>query len=163
MLSQQARDEKLSPPLTGIFLIVPLVLAPEAVRPEHESLYRSREQNAHSPILNKAFMDLYTEAYAPDDVVNSYIWSPINWPGGKGVAHANLPPTYFQICGLDPLRDEGLIYERTLRLEYGIATRIDVYPGLPHMFVPNYPTHPASRKYPEDTARGIGWLLGQEP
>lgn len=159
MLSHLARDEKLAPSLTGLYMNVPLVLDPEAVRPEHQVLYRSREQNAFVPILNKAFLDMYTEAYAPDDLKNSYIWSPINWPGADGNAHKDLPPTYFQVCGLDPLRDEALIYERVLRTEYGISTRVDLYPGLPHMFVPNFPEHPSSKKYPEDTIRGIGWLL----
>jgi len=159
VLSHLAREEKLSPPLTGLYLNVPLLLAPEAVRPEHQALYLSREQNAFAPVLNKAFMDMYTEAYAPDDVQVSHVWNPINWPGGNGKAHAGLPPTYFQVCGLDPLRDEALIYERVLRCEYGIPTLVDLYPGLPHMFVPNFPGHPSSKKYPRDTISGIGWLL----
>ena len=155
VLSHLARDASLSPPLTGLYLNVPLLLAPEAVPDRYKPLYRSREQNALAPVLNKAFMDMYTEAYAPNDF-KSYIWSPLNWPSG----HRGLPPTYFQICGLDVLRDEGLIYERILREEHGIPTKIDVYSGLPHMFVPNYPRHPVSKKYPEDTLQGIGWLLG---
>lgn len=158
VLSHLARDEKLEPQLTGIYLNVPLILAPEAVPTKWEALYNSRKQNEFSPVLNKAFMDMYTEAYAPKPLNSSYIWSPILWPGEK--PHANLPRTYFQICGLDPLRDEALIYERELRTNYGIQTKVDIYPGLPHMFVPNFPTHAASKKYPEDTSRGIGWLLG---
>ncbi|TPX07940.1 uncharacterized protein E0L32_010395 [Thyridium curvatum] len=160
-LSHLARDEKVYPPLTGLYLNVPLLLAPEAVRPEQQPLYRSREQNAYAPVLNKAFMDMYTAACDPDDLQNSYLWSPFNWPGGPGKAHAGLPPTYFQICGLDPLRDEALIYERVLRTEYKTPTRVDIYPGLPHMFVPNFPTHPSSKKYPKDALRGIGWLLNK--
>lgn len=160
-LSHLARDEKVYPPLTGLYLNVPLLLAPEAVRPEQQPLYRSREQNAYAPVLNKAFMDMYTAACDLDDLQNSYLWSPFNWPGGPGKAHAGLPPTYFQICGLDPLRDEALIYERVLRTEYKTPTRVDIYPGLPHMFVPNFPTHPSSKKYPKDALRGIGWLLNK--
>lgn len=156
VLSHLARDEGLSPPLTGVYLNVPLVLAPEVVPEKYLPLYKSRNQNATAPVLNKAFMDMYTEAYAPN--VQSYIWSPINWPGGEE-SHAGLPRTYFQICGLDVLRDEGLIYERVLRKGYGIETRVDIYPGLPHMFVPNYPAHSSSKKYPQDTLSGLGWLL----
>ena len=29
--------------------------------------------------------------------------------------HKDNPPVYFQVCGLDPLRDEALIYEKVLR------------------------------------------------
>jgi hypothetical protein len=43
--------------------------------------------------------------------------------------HKNLPPTYFQICGMDPLRDDSFIYERTLREECAVKTRMDLYPG----------------------------------
>ncbi|KAM6527604.1 hypothetical protein FALCPG4_008659 [Fusarium falciforme] len=155
VLSHLARETGLSPQLTGVYLNVPLVLAPEAVAPQDLHLYRSREQNALAPVLNKAFMDMYTEAYAAD--VGSHIWSPYNWPGPE--PHKGLPPTYFQICGLDVLRDEGLMYERVLRTEYGIRTKVDVYPGLPHMFVPNFPEHPSSRKYPVDALKGLGWLF----
>jgi acetyl esterase/lipase len=41
-------------------------------------------------------------------------------------SHANLPPTFFQICGLDPLRDDGFLYERLLR-EAGCKTYVKVY------------------------------------
>ena len=37
-----------------------------------------------------------------------------------------LPPAYFQVSGVDPLRDEGLLYEKLLR-EAGIKTKLDVY------------------------------------
>ena len=36
-----------------------------------------------------------------------------------------LPPAYVQVAGLDPLRDEGLLYERLLR-ENGVKTKIEM-------------------------------------
>ena len=41
-------------------------------------------------------------------------------------SHANLPPTFFQICGLDPLRDDAFLYDRLLR-EAGCKTLVKVY------------------------------------
>jgi acetyl esterase/lipase len=80
--------------------------------------------------------------------------------------HNGLPPTHLQICGLDPLRDEGLLYERLLR-EQGILTRLDMrvhpffaarelahfphrYPGVPHGFSSMLPEMTATKKWDAD-------------
>jgi acetyl esterase/lipase len=81
---------------------------------------------------------------------------PFNHPKG----HGNIPPTYFQVCGLDALRDDSLIYERLLREESSIATRLDLYPGLPHHFWEFYPQLKQHiQKRTEDTVNEIQWLL----
>jgi acetyl esterase/lipase len=154
VISHLARDAGLSPPLTGIYLNIALLLDPSLVPTEYTALYLSRDQNKNAPILPSEAMAMYAEAYEP--TLTSPLWSPAIWPTG----HKDLPPTYFQICGMDILRDEALIYERMLRVECGIETRVDVYPGLPHVFYANFPDHPRAKGYAGDTARGIGWLLG---
>lgn len=75
--------------------------------------------------------------------------------------HRGLPPAYLQVCGLDPFRDEALIYERVLREEAGVPTRLDVYPGFGHYFWTNYPRLSQSKAFVEDTLRGVAWLLEQ--
>ncbi len=62
---------------------------------------------------------------------------------------------------MDPVRDEGLIYERILREECGVKTRVDMYPGLPHLFWSFYPDLKRSRKLVDDTLEGVQWLLEQ--
>lgn len=63
---------------------------------------------------------------------------------------------------MDPLRDEGLLYERILREECGVKTKLDVYPGLPHGFWGFFPHLKSSRAFVKDTMRGVAWLLGKE-
>lgn len=83
--------------------------------------------------------------------------SPFIFPTG----HHGLPPTYFQICGMDPLRDEALLYEQVLREDCGVATRVDLYPGLPHGFWSWWPAAGFSKRQFHDSIQGLGWLLAQ--
>jgi len=73
-------------------------------------------------------------------------------------SHANLPPTFFQICGFDPLRDEAFLYDRLLR-EAGCKTFVKVYPGLPHVFYMTFTTLEATERYQSDVRTGLQWLL----
>jgi acetyl esterase/lipase len=98
---------------------------------------------------------LNAEAYSSDPF--SPLRSPILFPTG----HKNLPPTYFQICGMDPLRDEGLIYERVLREECGVKTLLHLYPGLPHAFWSRYSDAKFTKDLIEDSKKGMQWLLEQ--
>jgi len=62
---------------------------------------------------------------------------------------------------MDPMRDDAFIYERVLRLEYSIPTRMDVYPGLPHWFWEFFPQLESSKKFFQNTINGMEWLLKQ--
>lgn len=82
---------------------------------------------------------------------------------GHPKGHKDLPPAFFQIDGMDPLRDEGLIYATILEEECDVRTRVEVYPGLPHGHWGFFPFLEGSRKFRKEQVAGFGWLLGREP
>ncbi|KAF4427812.1 AB hydrolase superfamily protein [Colletotrichum fructicola] len=125
--TQKAVDEGLSPPVTGLWLGVPWTLEPEVVPEKYKDVFFSREQCAGAPGLNQQAMDMFNIAYEPD--LKSRDFSPFNAQN----PHHGMPPTYIQVSGADPLRDDGLIYERALR-EAGVETKLMVYPNIPHLF-----------------------------
>lgn len=57
------------------------------------------------------------------------------------------------------VRDESIIYERALREEYGVTTRLDIYPGLPHLFWNYFTGLSATKRRWQDTIAGCKWLL----
>ena len=63
---------------------------------------------------------------------------------------------------MDIFRDDGLIYERVLREEAAVETRLDLYKGLPHSWWSMFPEIEASKRRIEDSVRAVGWLLGIE-
>ncbi|OAA60211.1 alpha/beta hydrolase fold-3 domain-containing protein [Niveomyces insectorum RCEF 264] len=154
VISHLARDEGMLPPLTGTYLSIPSLLAPQAVPTRWRSEYKSREENKNAPILNEGAISLFRKNYEDDPM--SPLMSPAVWHSG----HKSLPPTYLQVAGMDPLRDEGLIYEKLLREESGVPTKLDIYPGLPHGFWSWWPKASFSQKQRNDSIQGFRWLLG---
>ncbi|KAH6715865.1 Alpha/Beta hydrolase protein [Leptodontidium sp. MPI-SDFR-AT-0119] len=156
VLSHLARDSKIIPALTGVYLGIPLVVHHDAVPPQYLTHYKSFAQNKDAPILNEESIRFLAGQLQP--VPSDPLYSPLLWPTG----HKDLPPTYFQVCGLDPVRDDGLIYEDLLRRECGVETKIDVYPGVPHGFNSAFPSLKSSRKFENDGMEGIKWLLERQ-
>jgi acetyl esterase/lipase len=158
-ISHLARDEKFSPPVTGAHLMIPAVCHIEDLPSKYKKDQHSWEQNEHAAILGRKACDLFYDCYVPSKSDRgSELFSPLIFKTG----HKGLPPTYFQVCGADPLRDEALIYERILREEEGIQTKMDVYPGLPHGFWSVFPTIESSKRFVEESVKGVGWLLEQK-
>ena len=119
-MAQLARDTGLNPPLTGLYLAMPVLLWHDVVPEKWKPEYRSRMESINDPI----FLDTY-HRFQMDSPAGKGVSNPIMNP----LLHPNLgglPPCYMQVAGLDPLRDEALIWERMLREENEVATRIDM-------------------------------------
>ncbi|KAK5121102.1 hypothetical protein LTR85_005586 [Meristemomyces frigidus] len=158
VVSHLWRDEGLKPSITGAHLMIPALCYHAYVPEKYKVDYKSWEQNKDAPILSEKACTLLMGSYkATDEDLKDPLLSPLLFPTGtKG-----LPPTYFQVCGMDPLRDEALIFERILREEEGIETKLDVYPGQPHGFWSVAPKMKASQKFVDDSVQGVKWLLQQ--
>ncbi|KAI2628058.1 putative lipase/esterase [Hypomontagnella submonticulosa] len=169
VLAHIARDEKLSPPLTGQYLCVPAIMCftpPTLISPRYRPEYLSHPDVTTSidPVLKitagadfAVHLQTNMRGSWSDPRVVPFLY------GAQEGGHRDLPPAYFQVCGLDPLRDEGLIYEKVLREEAGVKTRLDLYKGFGHYFWTNWPQLEKSREFVEDTLKGVKWLLEQKP
>jgi acetyl esterase len=78
--------------------------------------------------LTRAGMAWYWEHYLGDADGAHPDASPLRAPSVAGVA-----PALVVVCGLDPLRDEGVAYAERLRAA-GVATRLLEYEGMIHGF-----------------------------
>lgn len=163
-VAQLARDLPLEPPLTGLFLACGVFFEPGCVPDRYKEFYLSLEQNKSAPVFDTPSLIDYSNAYKGDRQSSLKNPSSVDHQPRSDASVANgrfLPPVYFQVAGLDPARDDSLIYERMLREERGVPTRMDVYRGLPHGFWTQYPGLAASRRRMRDAVDGVGWLLGK--
>ena len=119
VVSQMARDDNLYPPLTGQYLCVPALIGPDVVPDKWQAEYRSRWESKIDPWVK--YTNGTTECLLSNlkPVTASPLFSPLLHPNLR-----DLPPAFFQLGGLDPMRDEGLIYERVLREENAVETRV---------------------------------------
>ncbi|KAM3420434.1 hypothetical protein BST61_g3707 [Cercospora zeina] len=73
-----------------------------------------------------------------------------------------LPPTTFGIAGLDPLRDEALLYAKFLA-EHGVATDVHVFKGVPHGFRRFGEKLALSADWDKVMHDGVRWALSHPP
>ncbi|KAF8524347.1 Alpha/Beta hydrolase protein [Hysterangium stoloniferum] len=142
------------PSPTGQVLLIPTLIDPTCYPEKFKDLLLSLDQNSDAPGLCKRKVlwaaEMYYGSHGSDPDA-----SPLLTPLSE---LARLPPAYFQICGLDPLRDDAFLYEQLLK-KCMIPTKVDVYPGLPHWFQFYHPELEASRKQRNDLKEGLRWLL----
>jgi acetyl esterase/lipase len=151
--SHRAVKEQLSPPLTGLWTAIPVLLAEQTAPLKYRDLHISLSQNANAPVFNTEMVRFCLSTYEPD--ISSEAATPFNAMD----TFPQMVPTFIQVAGLDPLRDDGLVYARTLQ-DHGVPTRVEVYLGVPHAFHVAFPSIEKSKKFNQDTIEGFKWLLG---
>ena len=155
VISTEFQAEKLKYPLTGQWLCVPTLVSKEILPEKYQPYYLSPEHNKNAPILPTSALDAIGRHTSWDEK------SPLRYPTlNKKVSLSSIPPTYLQSCGLDPLRDDALIYEEMLK-EAGVKTKIDFYPGAPHAHFAFMPGIEITNRAVADIMIGMGWLLGK--
>ena len=103
-------------------------------------------------------MKQFLEEYGYDP--NSKLFTPFAGPKNEW-NFIDLPATAFWVCGMDPLRDDAIVYDRVLK-ENGTKTRFKMYSGVPHSFWSFAPSLKLSQQAVRDFVEGIGWLLKQK-
>ncbi|KAK8051615.1 carboxylesterase NlhH [Apiospora rasikravindrae] len=150
------------PRLAGQVLMIPPVVHPDCYEPQlrrlREGAISSYVENEFAPLLPAArgrlFSELLQVRNPQEDDTN------LN-PGNATVEQAKgLPPTTFGVCGLDPLRDEGLLFAKLLT-EADVPTNIHVFKGLPHGFHSVGDKLKASAHWATVMHGGIKWALEQ--
>jgi acetyl esterase/lipase len=106
--AQRAVQEGLSPPFTGVWMCMPCALDKDIVPPEYANVFIPRKQSANALLVDTN--NLYSVIEISRSDVFSPDWSPFNIEK----PHSGMLPCYIQVSGADPMRDDGLIYERAL-------------------------------------------------
>ncbi|KAK3675434.1 hypothetical protein LTR78_004517 [Recurvomyces mirabilis] len=150
---------QMSPPLTGQWLAVPSLMEAEHVPFEYNDYFLSREHNKTAPGLDVAALEAIAQHTGASNT--SELRFPILFHTNKLIDFAKIPPTFFTVSGMDPLRDDVLIYDEVLK-EAGVKTKVDLYYGCPHASWAFMPGEQNTVKALGDINTGFGWLLGKE-
>lgn len=154
-VSRKLQEEKLAFPLTGQWLCIPSLMDHASCPEEYKHLYLAFEQNGDTAFLGKEARAMMDKA-AKWDVTSDLRYAVLS----KNPI-ADQPRTYTQVEGMDPLRDDGLIYDELLK-KAGVPTRIDLYPGCPHGHFMMMQGYEIGDKAFSDIGKGFAWLLEKE-
>ncbi|RPD59231.1 hypothetical protein L226DRAFT_536239 [Lentinus tigrinus ALCF2SS1-7] len=154
-LAIRARDDPFfaGRQLTGQYLREPAIAYPGAHPEKYKAEIRSFDEYTDTPLMNKGLVEHFFRAYGatPSDVRVSPI---------RASSHAGLPPAFIQVQEFDPVRDDGILYEKVLR-EAGVPAKLIQYKGCLHGFHYTFPHIGAAVKIDHDARDGLRWLLKQ--
>ncbi|KAH8721902.1 Alpha/Beta hydrolase protein [Ilyonectria robusta] len=151
-LSHLARDEGLSPKITGIVFLAGSFCHPNARPEKYLDRILSVDEINDAPGLTRKSIDYFAGKYGAPPTDKRL--SPLLFD-----SHANIAQkAYFAICGWDPRRDEAILLDQLLQ-EVGLSTKVRIYQGLPHGFWTTCPDLPASKQWLEHLIEGMRWMI----
>lgn len=154
-LSRKFQDEPLAHPLTGQWLCIASTMGPNEVPEQYKDHHISTKQMAKGPGFTQETREKMKRMVQVDER------SDLRYATNSTTPISGQPKTYSQVDGVDPLRDDGLIYDEMLK-EAGIETKLDFYPGCPHGHMHGFQGLEVTDRANIDTIVGIGWLLGRQ-
>ncbi|KAF3761188.1 hypothetical protein M406DRAFT_358509 [Cryphonectria parasitica EP155] len=150
------------PPIAGQVLMIPCLVHMNCYE-GHMSRIKdpsvaSYVENENAPILSRDVCMMFLDLLKVDNPdANDLRLNPGNVPPEKVTG---LPPTTIGVAGLDPLRDEGLLYAKMLS-EAGVPTRTHIFKGLPHGFRRFGDQLSETKRWDKVVEDGIQWALGR--
>lgn len=146
------RNEKRSPPITGIVFLAGNLVDTRATPSQYRNQILSADEITSAPGLTKEAVQYFAQVYDADP------WdtrrSPLLFDSWQGVAKKAV----ISVCGWDPRRDEGILFEKLLK-DAGVAVRMDVHRGLPHGFWTVCRGLNVSKEWERKLVEDVGWLL----
>lgn len=150
------------PDLAGQILIIPCLASPytydEVVGKHLVPGKSSYVENENAPILPLKTVEFFTALLKapkadPKDTKTNIV-------NASDDEIRGLPPTVFGIAGLDPLRDEALVFAKKLA-EANVPTEVTLFKGVPHGHRRFGKALKASDHWDECVDEGILWALSK--
>lgn len=154
VIASEARQREWRFKPTGLFTVIPNLLAEEIVPEKYRHLWTSR--NIRDETMTPEILAVMLQLQGSD--VRSPLYSPFNSPLGL----QGLPRTYIQVGGKDPLRDDGEVFAKALD-DSGVEVRWHNYEELGHAgFGLGWDAATEPKGLRENSMKGMGWLLRRE-
>lgn len=160
LVSNDSIQYPLPRPLTGVYLAIPILLTESTIPQEYRHIWTSRTENHQSryPNVEKITKEMGCEQA---DFMSPW-FSPIDSFVGDKTGDTHFPPTYLQAGGLDPVRDDSVVFEKMLQ-DHDVPTKLDILPEDGHdglsTFNLVFPPKSTNPTMEEATLDGIAWLL----
>ncbi|KAL0940144.1 alpha beta hydrolase fold-3 domain containing protein [Colletotrichum truncatum] len=148
------------PPIAGQVLIIPCLAHVDCyeghLKRMRDPSISSYKENENAPVLPRSMIDMFLGLLKIENP--DYYDLRLNPGNASSDQVRGLPPTTFGIAGLDPLRDEGLLYAKLLT-EAGVPTDVHIFQGVPHGFRRFGDKLSESKHWDDVTDSGIKWAL----
>ncbi|KAH6885308.1 Alpha/Beta hydrolase protein [Thelonectria olida] len=151
-IAHLARDEGLTPKLTGLVFLAGSFCHPDARPEKYLGRVLSVDEINDAPGLTRKSIDYFAGKYGAPPTDKRL--SPLLFDSHSDIAQK----AYFAICGWDPRRDEAILLAQLLR-EVGLSTKAHIYKGLPHGFWTTCPDLDVSKQWLEDLVLGMRWMM----